>query len=131
MKLKEAIFEVDQEMAMELIVKLLENSKFPFLKKIFTHISKVVFDENKVIFHILMFNYYLKIKSYPKNIAGRFVFEHNLPSRMLKSEDIPDFIKIDEKEIEVNIPENPLIKIMKIKEMKLEKGKFKLVLNVE
>lgn len=127
----EFIFELDEDMAKELLEKLLDNSKFSFLKKIFKRISSLKFDSDKISFDIFLFSFYLKIKSYPETISGVYVFEHNIPARILKDQDLPEFVEIDNKLLLVKIPENNLLNNIRIKEFKIEKGNFRIKLDVK
>ena len=44
----EFIFELDEDMAKDLLIKVLATSKIPFLKNLFKHISSFKFKDNKI-----------------------------------------------------------------------------------
>ena len=124
----ELIFELDDDMAKELLIKVLETSKLPFLKNLFKHISSFKFKDNKIIFDILLFSFNLKIKSYPDNVSGVYVFEHNIPVKMLKDQEFPEFVEIEDNLILVKIPTNNILKNIHINEFKIENGILRIKL---
>lgn len=124
----ELIFELDDDMAKELLIKVLETSKLPFLKNLFKHISSFKFKDNKIIFDILLFSFNLKIKSYPDNVSGVYVFEHNIPVRMLKDQKLPEFIELQDNIIRLKIPSRDILKNIRINEFKIEDGILRIKL---
>ncbi|ABX31429.1 hypothetical protein Pmob_0704 [Petrotoga mobilis SJ95] len=128
--MKEILIEIDEEAAKEFLIKILENSKFHFLKRIFDHVSNIEFSDNEIRFKVLMFKYYLKLKTYPKALTGRYEFFHNLPTKMIKEEELPKFVKLNDKTIIINIPENPISKNVSIEKLEIESGKVKLILGL-
>jgi hypothetical protein len=128
--MKEILLEIDEEAAKEFLIKALENSKFHFLKRIFDHVSNIEFRDNEIRFKVLMFKYYLKLKTYPKLIAGRYEFFHNIPTKMIKKEELPKFVELNDKTIVINIPENPISRNISIEKFEIENGKLKLILGL-
>jgi len=128
--MKEILLEIDEEVAKEFLIKALENSKFHFLKNIFDHVSNIEFDDNEIRFKVLMFKYYLKLKAYPKLLTGRYEFFHNIPAKMIKKEELPKFVELNDKTIIINIPENPVSKNISIEKFEIESGKVKLILGL-
>jgi hypothetical protein len=128
--MKEILIEIDEEAAKEFLIKILENSKFHFLKRIFDHVSNIEFHDNEIRFKVLMFKYYLKLRTYPKVLTGRYEFFHNLPARMIKKEELPKFVELNDKTIIINIPENPISKNVSIEKLEIESGKVKLILGL-
>lgn len=126
----ELIFELDDDMAKELLIKVLETSKLPFLKNLFKHISSFKFKDNKIIFDILLFSFNLKIKSYPDYVSGVYVFEHNIPVKMLKDQEFPEFVEIEDNLILVKIPTNNILKNIHINEFKIENGILRIKLGI-
>ncbi|POZ91075.1 hypothetical protein [Petrotoga sp. SL27] len=128
--MKEISLEIDEEAAKEFLIKVLENSKFYFLKNIFDHVSNIEFNDNEIRFKVLMFNYYLKLKAYPKLLTGRYEFFQNIPTKMIKKEELPEFVELNEKTIIINIPENPVSKNISIEKFEIKNGKVKLILGL-
>jgi len=128
--MKEILLEIDEKAAKEFLIKALENSKFHFLKNIFDHVSNIEFSDNEIRFKVLMFKYYLKLKAYPKLLTGRYEFFHNIPAKMIKKEELPKFVELNDKTIIINIPENPVRKNISIEKFEIESGKVKLILGL-
>ncbi len=128
--MKEILIEIDEEAAKEFLIKILENSKFHFLKRIFDHVSNIEFHDNEIRFKVLMFKYYLKLRTYPKVLTGRYEFFHNLPARMIKKEELPKFVELNDETIIINIPENPISKNVSIEKFEIINGKLKLILGL-
>jgi hypothetical protein len=128
--MKEILLEIDEEAAKEFLIKVLENSKFHFLKRIFDHVSNIEFRDNEIRFKVLMFKYYLKLKAYPKLLTGRYEFFHNIPAKMIKKEELPKFVELNDKTIVINIPENPISRNISIEKFEIENGKLKLILGL-
>ncbi len=128
--MKEILLEIDEEAAKEFLIKVLENSKFHFLKNIFDHVSNIEFNDNEIRFKVLMFKYYLKLKAYPKLLTGRYEFFHNIPAKMIKKEELPKFVELNDKTIIINIPENTVSKNISIEKFEIESGKVKLILGL-
>jgi hypothetical protein len=128
--MKEILLEIDEEAAKEFLIKILENSKFHFLKRIFDHVSNIEFENNEIRFKVLMFKYYLKLKTYPKTLTGRYEFFHNIPAKMIKKEELPKFVELNDKTIIINIPENPIGKNVSIEKFEIENGKLKIILGL-
>ena len=126
----EFIFELDEDMAKDLLIKVLETSKLPFLKNLFKHISSFKFKDNKIILDILLFSFNVKIKSYPETISGVYVFEHNIPVKMLKDQEFPEFVEIEDNLILVKIPTNNILKNIHINEFKIENGILRIKLGI-
>jgi len=128
--MKEILLEIDEEAAKEFLIKILENSKFHFLKRIFDHVSNIEFENNEIRFKVLMFKYYLKLKAYPKLLTGRYEFFHNIPAKMIKKEELPKFVELNDKTIIINIPKNTVSKNISIEKFEIESGKVKLILGL-
>ncbi|MDK2907402.1 hypothetical protein X928_07515 [Petrotoga miotherma DSM 10691] len=128
--MKEILLEIDEKAAKEFLIKALENSKFHFLKSIFDHVSNIEFSDNEIRFKVLMFKYYLKLKTYPKALTGRYEFFHNIPAKMIKKEELPKFVELNDKTIIINIPENPISKNISIEKFEIKNGKLKLILGL-
>jgi hypothetical protein len=126
----ELIFELDEDMAKDLLIKVLATSKIPFLKNLFKHISSFKFKDNKIILDILLFSFNVKIKSYPETISGVYVFEHNIPVKMLKDQEFPEFVEIEDNLILVKIPTNNILKNIHINEFKIENGILRIKLGI-
>jgi hypothetical protein len=128
--MKNTVLEIDSEIAKEFLLVLVKNSKFHFLNRIFDHISDIKFDNNEIRFKVLMFKYFLKIKTYPKTLSGKYEFLHNIPTKMIKKEEIPDFIELDEKKLIINFSPNPITRNISIDELKIQNGKLVLILGL-
>ncbi|KUK15015.1 hypothetical protein [Petrotoga olearia] len=128
--MKEILLEIDEEAAKEFLIKVLENSKLHFLKRIFDHVSNIEFNNNEIRFKVLMFKYYLKLKKYPKQLTGRYEFFHNIPTKMIKKEELPEFVELNDKTIVINIPENLVSKNINIEKFEIKNGKLKLILGL-
>jgi len=128
--MREVLLEIDEEAAKEFLIKALENSKFHFLKRIFDHVSNIEFNDNEISFKVLMFKYYLKLKTYPKKLTGKYEFFHNIPTRMIRNEELPKFVELNDKTMIIDMPENLVSKNISIEKLEIENGKLTLILGL-
>ena len=121
--------EFDTNFIKELSQSIIDKSNGQLLGFLMGNTVNFKTENNDFIIKVLFLKYRISIEHIPEKLSGEFVFRHNLPLEKIDKSQLPEFIRIEDKNILVKLPSNIITDNLKISDFKMNDDKIYIEFN--